>query len=89
MENEIHVSGLVVHVRPSDVKLVHDAIGRLHGAEVHAATADGRFVVTLESASEADTLARVAEIARMPGVLSAGLAYHRVLGSANPSREDP
>jgi nitrate reductase NapD len=74
---ELHVASLVVHALPSKVQAVHDAIGRLYGAEVHAVTVDGRMVVTLDTENEADMLAGIAEIGLLVGVVSAALVFHQ------------
>ena len=60
---ELHICSLVVHVLPSKVEAVHEAIGDLDGTEIHAVTADGRMVVTLE---------------QLHGVISTALVFHQV-----------
>lgn len=78
MPEEIHISSLVVHARPANARAVCDAIGRLPGAEIHAVTEEGRMVVTLETKGGGDFLARMAEIDRLPGVVSTALVFHQV-----------
>jgi nitrate reductase NapD len=78
MDEELHISSLVVHALPSKVQAVHEAIGDLDGTEIHAVTADGRMVVTLETKSEADFLMRFAEIDQLSGVVSTALVFHQV-----------
>jgi nitrate reductase NapD len=79
---ELHISSLVVHARPATVAAVCAAIARLPGAEVHASSGQGKIVVTLETPDEAEVLARLDQIGRMGGVLSAALVYHHVEASA-------
>jgi nitrate reductase NapD len=78
MNDELHISGLVVHALPSEVHVVREAIGDLHGTEIHAVTADARIVVTLETKTDADFLMRFAEIDHLRGVVSTALVFHQV-----------
>ena len=48
---------------------------RLPGAEVHATSADGKLVVTLEAPSAREIAARIDEIQQLDAVLSASLVY--------------
>jgi nitrate reductase NapD len=78
MHAELHISSLVVHAKPAVLDAVCRAIGALGGAEVHASNAQGKIVVTLETANEGDVLARLEQIGRLDGVISAALVYHHV-----------
>ena len=44
-------------------------------AEIHAATGDGRFIVTLEADSTKRTLDYIDAIRALPGVLNVALVY--------------
>ena len=78
MDEELHISSLVVHALPSKVQAVYDAIGHLDGTEIHAVTVEGRMIVTLETENEADFLKRFAEIDQLTGVVSTALVFHQV-----------
>lgn len=78
MPDTVHISSLVVHVRPERCAAIRAAIGELEGAEVHAGTEDGKLVVVLETPSEAETLARIAAINDMQGTIAASLIYHEI-----------
>ena len=78
MPDAVHVSSLVVHVRPDRCAVLRAAISALAGAEVHAGTEDGKLVVVLETQSEAETLARIAAINDMQGTIAASLIYHEI-----------
>lgn len=72
---ELHIASLVVHSTPSRRDGVAEAVAALPGARVHAVSATGKLVVTLE-ASTADTMAQqVSHIQHVDGVLSAALVY--------------
>lgn len=72
---EAHISSLVVHVRVEDVPAFRNALARIPGTEIHAEQG-GKFVVTLETGSEADIVAGLNEISLLQGVLSAALVFH-------------
>jgi nitrate reductase NapD len=78
MPDPVHISSLVVHVRPERCTAVRDEIAALEGAEVHAGTEDGKLVVVLETQSEAETIARIAAINEMQGTIAASLIYHEI-----------
>jgi nitrate reductase NapD len=48
----------------------------MSGVAVHGGQAQGKLVVTLETATEAEILERLSAIQLMEGVLSAALVYH-------------
>ena len=71
----MNISGVLVHTRPEQTNVVKNQLGKLFGVEIHAATEDGRLVVTIEneSAPMIDTMNSFHDI---KGVLSASLIYH-------------
>jgi len=83
---EAHVSSLVVHVRAEDIPAFREALAQIPGAEIHAEQG-GKFVVTLETASEADIVMRLNEISFLQGVLSAALVFHHF--ETQPAAPDP
>ena len=78
MDRELHISSLVVHVLPSKMQAVHDAISHLDGVEIHAVTVEGRIAVTIETKSEADFLKCFTKIDQLTGVVSTALVFHQV-----------
>jgi nitrate reductase NapD len=72
---ELHIASLVVHSTPRRASRVGQAVAGLAGARVHARTANGKLVVTLETASADEMSERVRAIQRVDGVLSAALVY--------------
>ena len=72
---ELHIASLVVHSTPRRVQEVGSTIAAVPGAEVHAASPEGKLVVTLEAATAHDMAGKVAGIQRLAGVLSAALVY--------------
>jgi nitrate reductase NapD len=82
VNDELHISSLVVHARPATLAAVCAAIARLPGADIHASNEQGKIVVTLETSSERDILMRLDQIGRVRGVMSAALVYHHVEASS-------
>lgn len=75
---EVHIAGLVVHVAPARMPAAEHALRRLGGACVHAATPQGKLIVTLEALSDAGMTDSIGAIQHLPGVLSAALVYQCV-----------
>jgi len=71
----MNISGVLVHSRPDLVESVSSRLSARPGVEVHAATNDGRLVVTIEDEAGLmfDTINSFDDIA---GVLSTSLIYH-------------
>jgi len=81
----MHISSVIVGVRPEQIEAAQDAIRTWPGVAVHAATADSRLIVTVETDTEpasADTFARLAGV---DGVMSVALVYHQF--EPDPDRE--
>ncbi len=71
----MNLASLVVHTLPRDRERIADQILGLPGVEIHAATDDGRMVVTVEhdtSQVAADTLKAIHETR---GVISAAITF--------------
>jgi len=75
MSEELHIAGILVHALPESMQRVADSIAGLRGAEIHAASRDGKLVVTLEAPSAREIAACMDDIRRLDGVLSASLVY--------------
>jgi len=75
MSEELHIAGIVVRARPEATQQIAAAIAGMPDAQVHATGSDGRLVVTLEAPSARDIAARIDEIQRLDGTLSAALVY--------------
>lgn len=72
---ELHIASLVVHVAPRRLDSILGTIGAMPGARIHASSANGKLVVTLEAASSDAMTTGVSSIQRIDGVLSAALVY--------------
>ncbi len=78
MSQEYHVTSLVVHAQPKAVSQVETNIRALTGADIHAVTDEGKFVVTLEGETQGAILDNVEAINALEGVLNTSLIYHQI-----------
>jgi nitrate reductase NapD len=69
------VAGVLVHALPAHLDGVDARISRLAGASIHARSAAGKLVITLESERDGRIARQLAAIQRMRGVMSAVLVY--------------
>jgi len=77
MPDEVHISSLVVHSRPESAHAVAERLCGMAGVEVHCATAIGKIVATLETATEGEVVERLNAIQVLDGVLAATLVFHQ------------
>ena len=81
----LDISSLIVGARPEDAPALRERLEALDGVEVHTVAEDGRMIVTIEAASEQDTVNMYEVISKLPGVLSASMVYHQI--ESDPDEE--
>jgi len=69
------ITGLVVHAHPNKTDSVRLALLSFKGVEVHAATPDGKLIVTLDNPSDAEAADTLYGLKDVDGVLSTALVY--------------
>ncbi|BAN34214.1 nitrate reductase biosynthesis protein [Sulfuricella denitrificans skB26] len=72
----MNISGIVVHASPDNIDIVRSQLEKISGVEVHAASPEGKMVVTIEKPSDRETADMFEEIGRIPGILSTAMVYH-------------
>lgn len=77
MSGCVHISSLVIHVRPECAEAVRRAI-RDNGGEVAASDPCGKLIAVIETPDETGVSGFADRLAVMDGVLSANLVYHLV-----------
>ncbi len=71
----MNISGILVHAVPERIETVRQALADMPGVEVHAATLEGKFIVTVEE--DVKAIGRTAmQFHTIEGVLSAAMIYH-------------
>lgn len=73
----MNISGVIVRVRPENVAAVRKRLAAIDGVDVHAATEDGRLIVTVEEESDRLLADAVLRLNGVPGVLAASMVYHQ------------
>ena len=66
----MNISSILVHAKPAKLPSVRGQLEQIPGVEIHAATDDGRLIVTIEAASDGETTGIFDRINAMDGVLS-------------------
>ncbi|SHM62226.1 chaperone NapD [Roseibium suaedae] len=78
MSETVHIASLLVQAHPQDRAAIEAGIlGLGCGAEVAHSDEQGRLIVTLETASEAEIVDALTNIQLLTGVVSASLVYHQ------------
>ena len=73
----MNISSLIVHVRPEQLAATQAELRRWPGLQIHAASTDGKVIVTVETANDGETTATFDRINAVAGVMSAALVYHQ------------
>ncbi|MBI5462286.1 MAG: chaperone NapD [Gammaproteobacteria bacterium] len=79
----MNISGVIVHARPEQLAAVQQRLAEIAGVEVHAATEDGKLIVTVEEESDRILADTVLGLRDVPGVLSASMVYHQYLDESH------
>lgn len=75
---EIHISSMVVHVRPEHLQTVKNNIEQLPGAEIHGESDNGKLVVVLETQDQGYITDVIEKINNLEYVLNTALVYHQI-----------
>ncbi len=83
--SSMNISSIVVHAKPAELGPVRTLIERIPGVEIHAASDDGKLVVTIETGSDGETAGTFQRINALDGVMSAAMVYHQF--ESDPDKE--
>lgn len=78
MSQEVHISSLLVHVRPTGLEPLTAVLQRCEGVEVHAQDPGGKLVLVLETSHESHIVETIEFIEQQQGVLAVSMSYHHV-----------
>ena len=67
------IASAIIHAIPGRRDEVRAQLERMPGVEIHAETADGRFIVTAEDTAGVNAADTVVQLHRLEGVLSAAM----------------
>lgn len=71
----MNISSLVLRAHPDRLPRVIEHLHALPGVDVHAATGDGKVVITLESEDGGDAAGQFSKFSDIEGVLAVSLVY--------------
>jgi nitrate reductase NapD len=72
----MNVIGVLVHAMPGTVEAVREALAAMPGVDVHAATDDGRLVVTATDEGAHLASESLMSMNHVAGVIGTSLVYH-------------
>ncbi len=79
MQDEaIHVVSMVVMTQPAYMDEIKTSLTAIPGSEVHAISAEGKLVVTLEADNHQALISRIDHVQHLDHVISASLVYHQI-----------
>lgn len=81
----MNISSAIVYARPGTESALRAHLSMLPGVEVHAASEDGKIIITLESASERSAVDQYEAIGRREGVLNVAMVYQQT--ESHPDQE--
>jgi nitrate reductase NapD len=73
-----NVVGIVIHTAPGRQGDVAASLAGMSGVDVHCETEDGRIVATAIDTDDVLAIDQLTVMNRMPGIVSAMLAYHEI-----------
>ena len=72
----MNISSVLIYVQPQRVEHVCAQLEQLPGVEVHAITAEGRLIVTVEKGDDLEMERAFEQLVAIPGVDATMLVYH-------------
>lgn len=83
----MNISSAIVHARPGHAEVVRLALAAIAGVEIHAVSAEGKLIITIESPGDRETTDTFTAISQMDHVMSASMVYHQT--ESEPEAELP
>ncbi len=81
----MNISSAIVYSHPDQEAALRTQLATLSGVEVHAATADGKWVITIEADNDRAAVDTYEVIERLPGVMSMAMIFQQT--ESNPEQE--
>ncbi|MDV5171178.1 chaperone NapD [Photobacterium rosenbergii] len=85
---EVHISSLVVHVKPEYLASVKEQIAAMPNAEIYGDSEEGKVVVVLETENQGYVTDTIDKINNLEHVLTTFLVYHQIEHFDSQSEED-
>jgi nitrate reductase NapD len=81
----MNISSVIVNAQPGRTAVVRSGLEQTAGVEVHAVSEDGKFIVTIETDTDGETVGVFDRINALEGVMSVAMVYHQF--ESDPERE--
>lgn len=81
----MNISSAIVYAKPGSSPSLRAHLSSLEGVEVHAASEDGKIIITLESESDRGAVDQYEAIGREEGVLNVAMVYQQT--ESHPDQE--
>ncbi|MDN3678792.1 chaperone NapD [Vibrio tapetis subsp. quintayensis] len=76
--NEVHISSLIVHVKPDHLAETKSKIVSYPGAEIYGESEEGKLIVVMETENQGYVTDTIDKINNLEHVLSTALVYHQI-----------
>jgi nitrate reductase NapD len=81
----MNISSAIVYAKPMQDDTVRARLCAIEGVEVHAATEDGKMIITIESENDHTAIDTYKAIEHLSGVLSVAMIFQQ--SESNPEQE--
>ncbi len=81
----LNISSAIIYAAADQHQSLRNRLSILRGVEIHAATDDGKMVITIESDNDHEAVNTYEAIERLPGVLSMAMIFQQ--SESNPEQE--
>jgi len=88
VQEEIHISSLVVHADPNYIVQIKNKINEYPSAEIFAEDPSGKLVVVLETTSSDNITEVIDTVGKLPHVLNTALVYHQIETTSNETLKE-
>lgn len=85
---EVHISSLVVHVKPEYLEEVKAQILALPNAEIYGDSEEGKIIVVMETENQGYVTDTIDKINNLEYVLTTFLVYHQIEHFDSQSEDD-
>ncbi|KPA52665.1 MULTISPECIES: chaperone NapD [Photobacterium] len=75
---EVHISSLVVHVKPAYLQEIKQQILAMPNTEIPGDSEEGKIIVVLETANQGYVTDTIDKINNLENVLTTFLVYHQI-----------
>lgn len=78
MQDQVHISALIVYVRPKFIKVVQNSIAQFTGCEIASTDEKSKIIVVLETSNTLEITDIQQRVLGLDGVINTVMAYHHV-----------